>query len=178
MSTIDFTRNHFELFGQPAAFGLDPAALEGRYRELQGEVHPDRHAHLPDAERRLALQWATQVNSAYQTLKQPLSRARYLLELKGVDTQEESNTAMPADFLMEQMEWREAIADARATQDVDALEELSRRLQREMRAQHQVLAQLLDEEQDYAAAALLVRKLKFLDKLDEDIGNAIEAALG
>lgn len=178
MTSIDFTRNHFELLGQQQCFGLDKAALEQRYRELQAEVHPDRHAHLPEAERRLSLQWATQVNSAFQTLKQPLSRARYLLQLQGIDTQEETNTAMPADFLMEQMEWREAIEDTRATQDVNALESLSRRLQKEMHAMHDTLAQQLDAEHDYSAAALTVRKLKFLDKLDEEIGNAIEAALG
>lgn len=178
MTNIDFTRNHFELFEQHARFALDKTALEQRYRALQAEVHPDRHAHLSEAERRLSLQWATQVNSAFQTLKQPLSRARYLLHLKGVDTQEETNTAMPADFLMEQMEWRESIEEARSTQDVVALEGLSRRLQLELQALHDVLTQQIDSENDYTAAALTVRKLKFLEKLDEEIGNAIEAALG
>lgn len=177
MTTIDFTRNHFELFGLTAAFTLDRSALEQRYRELQAEVHPDRHAHLPEAERRLSLQWATQVNAAFQTLKHPLTRARYLLQLNGVDTHEETNTSMPADFLMEQMEWRDAIADASSTRDASALEDLSRRLQKEMRGMHDVLGQQLDEEQDYRAAALTVRKLKFMEKLDEEIGNALEAAL-
>lgn len=178
MSSIDFSRNHFQLFGLTASFQLDRQALEQRYRALQAEVHPDRFAHLPETERRLSLQWATQVNTAFQTLKQPLARARYLLQLQGIETHEETNTAMPADFLMEQMEWREAIGDASMTRDTVALEDLSRRLQKEIRLMHETLAQQLDAEQDFAGAALSVRKLKFMEKLDEEIGNALEAALG
>ena len=176
--TIDFSRTHFQLFELNPAFALDRAQLDQRYRQLQAQVHPDRYAHLPENERRLSLQWATQVNEAYQTLKQPISRARYLLHIQGVNTEEETNTAMPADFLMEQMDWREGIADARGTGDIASLEQLSQRLQRETRALQDALAQQLDSEHDLPGAALSVRKLKFLEKLDEDISNAIEAALG
>jgi molecular chaperone HscB len=95
--TPDFTRNHFELLGLPAVFGIDPARLDQRYRELQGRVHPDRFAAASEAERRVAMQWATRANEAYRTLRDPLARARYLLSLKGYDTGEESNTAMPPD---------------------------------------------------------------------------------
>ena len=93
---IDFSKNHFELFGLPVSFQLDMTQLEQAYRQLQSQVHPDKHAHLGETEKRLALQWATQANHAYQTLRQPLARARYLLQLNGIDTQEETNTAMPA----------------------------------------------------------------------------------
>ena len=106
---MNFNQDFFALFNLPRRFALDRSALDTAYRQIQGEVHPDRFAARPDAERRLALQWATQVNEAYQTLRQPLARARYLLSLSGVDTAEDSNTAMPAEFLMLQMEWREAI---------------------------------------------------------------------
>ena len=104
--TPDFSRNHFELLGLPVAFALDPARLESGYRELQGAVHPDRFAAASDAERRIAMQWATHANEAYRTLRDPLERARYLLRLRGFDTEEETNTSMPPDFLMQQMEWR------------------------------------------------------------------------
>src|SRR5260221_10845596 len=100
--TVNLNQNHFELFGLPARFGIDAAALEARYHELQREVHPDRFAAAPEAERRVSMQLATRVNEAYQTLKSPLRRAVYILQLRGVDPKFETNTAMPAEFLMEQ----------------------------------------------------------------------------
>src|SRR4051812_19129219 len=85
-------RSHFELFGLSSAFALDSEALERAYREIQSRVHPDRFAHAGDAERRASLQWTTHVNEAYRALKDPVQRAKYLLELNGVDVQFETNT--------------------------------------------------------------------------------------
>ena len=171
----DFRQDYFTLFDLPVSFRLDELALEQRYRDLQGQVHPDRFAHLPESERRLAMQWSTQVNEAWQTLRNPLRRVRYLLSLQGVDTQEETNTAMPMDFLMQQMEWREAIAEARQASDLAALDALEGRLAHEGRTLRDSLAVLLDEERDYAAAAGVVRKLKFMEKLAEDLSSAFDA---
>lgn len=168
---------HFSLFDLPPCFAVDLPALEAAYRRVQAEVHPDRHAHKSDADRRLAMEYATRVNEAYQVLKRPLLRARYLLSLAGVDTREETNTAMPVDFLMTQMEWREAVADARAARDVEQLERLSADVRRDTDALTASLARALDVDADHEAAALLVRKLRFLEKLDEEIGDAIEALL-
>src|SRR5437660_915259 len=106
---MNLNQDHFELFGLPARFAVDAAALELRYRELQREVHPDRFAAAPELERRASMQLATRVNEAYQTLKSPLRRAVYILRLRGVDPEFETNTAMPPEFLMEQMSWRERI---------------------------------------------------------------------
>jgi molecular chaperone HscB len=153
------------------------AALESAYRQLQAQYHPDRHANAPDAERRLALQVATRLNEAFQTLKTPLARARYLLALQSVDTQEETNTAMPPTFLMQQMAWREAIADARAASDVGALETLARALHAERKALEDLLEGLLDDRQDFTQAAEVVRKLKFMTKLEQEIGEAIDRLL-
>lgn len=172
----DFSKNHFELFGLPVAFSIDSARMEQAYRDIQTQVHPDKFAHLSEQERRLSMQWATHANEAFQTLKKPLARARYLLSLHGVDTGEESNTAMPVDFLMEQMEWREAIAEAKASQDNGELERLHDRLRKETRQQHLELEKLIDAAADYAAAAGLVRKLKFMEKLGEEIDNALESS--
>ncbi|HRE13750.1 MAG TPA: Fe-S protein assembly co-chaperone HscB, partial [Usitatibacteraceae bacterium] len=122
--TADFTRNHFDLLGLPVAYAIDAQALERAFRDLQSRVHPDRFAAAGEAERRVAMQWAARANEAYRTLRHPLGRARYLLGLKGFDTGEDSNTAMPPDFLMQQMEWREAVADARGSRDREALEAL------------------------------------------------------
>ena len=120
-------QNHFDLFQLPARFALDMGALDAAYRDVQGRVHPDRFVNATDAEKRVAMQWATRANEAYQTLKNPQKRAQYLCELNGVDLQTESNTAMPMDFLMQQMEWREALGEARADKDIDALEALDER---------------------------------------------------
>ena len=109
-------QNHFDLFHLPARFTLDMGALDAAYRDVQGQVHPDRFVNATDAEKRVAMQWATRANEAYQTLKNPQKRARYLCELNGVDLQTESNTAMPMAFLMQQMEWREELGEARAAQ--------------------------------------------------------------
>lgn len=167
-------KTYFELFGLPALFAIDIARLDQAYRQLQGEVHPDRFAAASDSERTQSLQWATHANEAYQTLKNPLTRARYLLQLHGVDTQEESNTAMPADFLLRQMEWREAIEDAVAAADVEALEALNRGLRHEARDLQEALSVALDGLGDFAAASDIVRKLRFLDKVQSEIDQAIE----
>ncbi len=171
-----FQQDFFQLLSLPARFQMDSALLDQHYRALQAQVHPDKYAHLSDAEKRLSMQWATRVNEAYQTLRSPLSRGRYLLMLRGVDTQEETNTAMPVDFLMEQMEWREAVEEAARQSDVDALDALERRLQSDTRSLQQQLALQLDDENHYnlAAAAGTVRKLRFLEKLAEEIASAFD----
>ena len=170
--TPDFSRNHFELLGLPTAFGLDASRLEQRYRELQSRVHPDRFASASEAERRVAMQWATRANEAYRTLRDPVNRARYLLSLKGFDTGEESNTAMPPDFLMQQMEWREAVAEARAERDAEALAELRAGIGEARGEMLEFLARALDAA-NYDAGCSLVRKLRFLEKLDEEIDDAL-----
>jgi molecular chaperone HscB len=171
-SGFDFQQNHFQLFGLPQSFAIDATQLDQHYRALQAQVHPDKSAHLSEAEQRLAMQHSTQVNEAYQTLRNPLKRARYLLSLHGVDTQEDTNTAMPVDFLMEQLEWREAVAEA---DDVSVLEELEARLHRETRALEDELAGKIDTEKNYADAAGLVRKLRFMEKLAEEMHSAYDA---
>ncbi len=169
---FNFQQDHFQLFGLPQSYAIDATQLDQHYRALQAQVHPDKSAHLSESEQRLAMQHSTQVNEAYQTLRKPLSRARYLLSLHGVDTQEETNTAMPVDFLMEQLEWREAVSEA---DDVSVLDELEARLHRETRALENELAGKLDDEKNYADAAGLVRKLRFMEKLAEEIHSAYDA---
>jgi molecular chaperone HscB len=166
-------QNHFDLFQLPPAFALDMRALERAYHEVQGRVHPDKFAHAGDAEKRVAMQWATRANEAYRTLKDPLKRARYLCELNGVDLQIESNTAMPRDFLMQQMEWREALEEAKAEKDIPALERLSAELDDVRSAELAVIGKLLDQ-QEFQAAALAIRKLMFLDKFADEVGLAFE----
>lgn len=164
-------QNHYDLFQLPQRFAIDLKALEQAFHRVQSQAHPDKFAHASDAEKRVAMQWATRANEAYQTLKHPLKRARYLCELHGVDLQTESNTAMAPAFLMQQMEWRETLDDAKAAKDIDALEQLNAELLAEKKAEIGRIEALLDAG-DYAAAGKLVRQLMFLDKFGAEIGDA------
>jgi molecular chaperone HscB len=170
-----FSRDHFALFDLPRRQSLDEIELENKYRDIQAQVHPDKHAHLADAEKRLAMQWATKVNEGYITLKSPMKRAEYLLKLLGHDPQIERNTAMPTDFLMRQMELREAVAECRVGGDVDALDQMHRQMKKEMLGQHQALVTTLDEKKDYARGAEIVRQLMFQEKLLHEIDEALQA---
>ncbi|HEX5538542.1 MAG TPA: Fe-S protein assembly co-chaperone HscB [Methylophilaceae bacterium] len=175
----DLHQNHFELLNLPTQYAINLGALDQNYRRLQSEVHPDRFASAPAAERMRSMQLATQANEAYRTLKNPTARARYLLHINGIDTLEESNTAMPAEFLMLQMEWRESIEEACAEGDIAALEKLLKKTQQEARDLQAHLHQTLDIAQDgapghhFAQASEAVRKLSFIDKLSSEIAQAI-----
>jgi len=167
-------QNHFELFQLPQQFAVDTAALDAAYRDVQARVHPDKFVSATDAEKRVAMQWATRANEAYQTLKNPQKRAQYMCELNGVDLQVESNTAMPMAFLMQQMEWREELAEARAGKDADALDDLDQQLRRERKARLADIEQQLNGA-DFHAAAQGVRALMFLEKFGEEVRFAFDA---
>lgn len=166
-------QDFFSLFGLPRQQGVDVGQLELLYRDIQSQVHPDKHAHLADSDKRLAMQWATHVNEAYQTLKDPLQRARYLLQLGGHDTRLETNTAMPMEFLVEQMELREAVAEAKEAGDADPLDVLHRRLKKDIRAEYAALQQALDANA-FERAGELVRQLMFQEKLIHEVDDALE----
>jgi molecular chaperone HscB len=169
--------NYFTLFQLPLGFAINKNNLDAAYLALQSQYHPDRATHLDETTKHRHLIAATHINTAYQTLKNPINRARYLLSLENIDTEEETNTAMPMDFLMSQMQWREDIAEAKSAQQIDALELIHKALRQEMQALDNILAIQIDDTHDYSAAALTVRKYRFYDKLDEEIGNAIESIL-
>jgi len=161
----------FELFGVPVQFAQDRAQLDARWKDLQREAHPDKFASQGTAAQRVAMQWSVRINEAYQRLKDPMRRAAYLCELGGAPIQAESNTAMPAAFLMQQMEWREAMDDAT---DVAALEALYDDVQQAHTAALQQCAQLIDTAHDLSAAAQQVRGLMFIEKFLRDIEARID----
>ena len=173
-STSSRLQSHFELFGLSPAFALDAEALERSYRDIQSRVHPDRFAHAGDAERRASLQWTTRVNEAYRTLKSPVQRAKHLLELHGVDVAFETNTQMPTDFLMQQLELREALESATGRKDAAALGALRSSLSLSRKTLEKEIGAAIDVGKDYPGAAELVRKLMFLEKLDAEIDAAYE----
>jgi molecular chaperone HscB len=169
---MNLASTDFELFGIAPKFELDRAALDSRWRALQTEVHPDRFAVEGAAAQRVAMQWAVRVNEAYQRLKDPLKRAAYLCELNGAPIEAENNTAMPTAFLVQQMEWREALDDATELPRVESLAE-------DVAAhREQALANLraaLDERRDFISAAQQVRALMFVERFAIDVDERLEA---
>lgn len=161
----------FTLFGLTQQFAQDRAAVDARWKDLQREAHPDKFAAQGAAAQRVAMQWSVRINEAYQRLKDPLKRAAYLCELAGNAVNAHSNTAMPSAFLMQQMEWREALDDATSSAAVEAL------LDEVQAAQKQLLQQcetLLDQQHDYPAAVATVRALMFVDKFSQDLHQRLD----
>lgn len=169
--TLQLQYDDFELFGLPARFAQDRAAIDTRWKELQREAHPDRFAAQGAAAQRVALQWSVRINEAYQRLKDPLKRAAYLCELRGAPIDAENNTAMPADFLVQQMEWREALDEATTDAELDALDD---ELATARKARLASIEDLLDVQGDAPAAARQVRALMFLERFGEDIAARAE----
>lgn len=168
----DFGKNYFELFGLPATYDVDSADLASRYRELQKRFHPDRFASATESERRLAMQMTSQINAAHQTLRDPVQRGRYLLGLQGVMTDEETDTRMDPAFLVEQMELREALDEAREAADRDGrLQTLARRATAMLEERSGLLREALSEQADAGRrrARNLVREMQFLQKLEREI---------
>lgn len=167
----DLSKNYFELFDLPARFDLDPADLAVRYRQLQRLFHPDRFASASAPERRLSVQMTAQINAAFQTLKDPVARARYLLGLSGLDTGEDTDTHMQPAFLMEQMELREALAEAGQAGDAQEIEALRQRVQQQLEAKTALLSASFAANSDTARrdARNLTREMQFLQKLTQEI---------
>jgi molecular chaperone HscB len=162
----------FSLFGLPPRFALERTQIDERWRALQCEVHPDRFAAQGTAAQRVAMQWAVRVNEAYRRLKDPLARGSYLCEMRGAPIGAENNTAMPADFLMQQMAWREALDDADGEASVQAIDD---QVQAEQQALMARLQDQLDVQGDAVAAAQTVRALMFVARFREDIDRRLEA---
>ena len=169
------TRNHFELFDLAPSYSIDTEQLESSYKELQSLVPPDRYAQAADADRRASMQWTTRVNQAYGTLKDPVQRARYLLELHGVDVGFETNTQMPTDFLLQQLETREQLEEALQKKDSGFLDSLRGSLATKRKLLETEIGESIDARKDYARATALVRKLMFLQKIDDEIDAAYAA---
>ena len=164
--SLNLQSNDFELFGVPETFAQDVAAIDTRWKDLQREAHPDRFAAQGPAAQRIAMQWSVRINEAYKRLKDPLARAAYLCELRGAPIEAESNTAMPPEFLVGQMEWREALEDARTAEDVDRLDSELHRARADVLGR---IAELLDARSDARAAAQQVRALMFIARFAGDV---------
>lgn len=163
----------FELFGVPVRFAQERAVLDLRWKDLQREVHPDRFSRHGAAAQRVAMQWSVRINEAYQRLKDPLKRAAYLCELNGVPVNAESNTAMPADFLAQQMAWRESLDEADSRTDLD---QINTEVVAARRDALKKCEQSLDVEHNYAQAVQQVRCLMFIERFVRDIEDRLDAS--
>lgn len=170
---LNLQANDFELFDLEPRFAQDRAQIDARWKALQREAHPDRFAAQGDAAQRLALQWSVRINEAYQRLKDPLRRAAYLCALRGVSVAAEDNTAMPVEFLQQQLEWREALEEAPDGAGLEALAAEVESLQRGLFARCE---QLLDRDGDAAAAAAEVRALMFVERFAHEVAQRLEHA--
>jgi molecular chaperone HscB len=160
----------FELFAVPVQFAQDRAELDARWKELQRQAHPDKFAHEAAAAQRIAMQWSVRINEAYERLKSPIKRAAYLCELNGVKIDAERNTAMPAEFLMQQMELREALEEAATEENLDQISREALQIQRDMLSK---VEQKLNAK-NYVAAAQTVRVLMFIEKFQHDLEKRYE----
>jgi molecular chaperone HscB len=168
------SENYFAIFGLSPIFNIDLQALETSFRKIQSEVHPDRFVSGTTTEKLHSMQIATLANAAYSTLKNPALRATYLLDLQDIQATSETNTTMPADFLMQTMDWREAIEDAKQAKDIHALEALLKEMQVESKSMQAELTDLFDNKNALHEAQEVTRKLIFIDKVSADINKAIE----
>ena len=167
---LNIQADDFTLFSLAPRFRQERSAIDAAWKQLQAQAHPDKFASQGASAQRLAMQWSVRINEAYQRLKNPIQRAAYLCALQGQAINAHSNTAMPGDFLMQQMEWREALEDARGPQALEALLDEAAHWQKTALAR---CATLLDEAHDYAAAAQTVRQLLFVEKFIADVESAL-----
>ena len=158
---MNLQANDFELFGLEPKFSQDRAAIDARWKELQRQAHPDKFAAQGTSAQRIAMQWSVRINEAHQRLKDPLKRASYLCELNGAPVNAENNTAMPADFLMQQIEWREALDDAKTPQSLDEIALQANKYGREKLLK---LERAIDVECDFQLAVTYVRSLMFVER--------------
>ena len=168
---MNLQSNDFELFQIPMQFAQDRAVLDTRWKELQREAHPDKFAAQGVAAQRIAMQWSVRINEAYQRLKDPLRRASYLCELHGAPIHAEKNTAMPTDFLLQQMQWREALEEAKTVQD---LEEIASQANHNGREQLSKIEQTIDTNKDFSAAAQQIRSLMFIARFSSEVDARID----
>jgi molecular chaperone HscB len=164
---MSLTANHFEVFDLPVSFDIDTELLAQCYRDLQRAVHPDKYANAPERDRRLAMQKATQINEAFQTLKKPLTRGLYLLQLQGINTND-NNVAMDGEFLMEQMELHEELAGIKQQSNpLDALSAFLNRIEQHQQNLTDTLSRQFAQK-DYQSAHDNVKKCQFFIRLHEE----------
>lgn len=166
------TINYFKLFHLAEQFTLDEKQLTQTYRQLAAQFHPDKTASASSFEQKQSVMMTSIVNQAYQVLQNPIDRAAYLLQLQNIDADAPEHTSFAPEFLMQQMQWREELMDAKMEKDESKLQQLQAEIIREQAQLHEALKQAF-EKQDYEYAANLVRQGRFLNKMQREIDVAM-----
>ena len=172
--------NYFQLLALPEQYDVDLDALAENYRSLQKAFHPDKFATASEREKLQAVQQTAQVNDGYQTLKDPVKRAEYILSLRGLDLKHEQTTMQDTAFLMEQMELRESLEEIPEADDVEqAIEEFDELISAQTKNYQLLLAEQITEQSDEAnhSSANLIRKLKFMLKLHHELEQLEDSIL-
>ena len=167
---MDLNQNYFSLFKLPQQFAIDEQQLSTRFRQLQREVHPDRYAGKDKHQQMLAMRFSSYINTAYQTLKSPLSRAEYLLELAQMPVNKETMTIADSDFLFKQMEWRDTLSEATDEQCQQTLKELLQTVTDYRATLASAFIQHYDG-QDFDTAKETLAKWHFVEKMMNEIGR-------
>ena len=163
--------NFFTLLQLPEAFVIDLETLHQNYQSIQKNIHPDRFATFDDEAKLESIKKTAQVNDAYQTLKSPIRRAEYLLQLKGINIHDEKYTAVPQDFLMQQMEWREELETHKLNKV--ALEKLVQDIQKNKNDMMNQLPSFFDDKNHLNDAIRVTRELNFIEKIEQHINDAL-----
>ena len=160
-------QNYFELFNLPEKFQLDLEMLQENYRAIQKKIHPDRFATSSENEKVQSMIKSTQINDAYQTLKSPIKRAKYILSLhKSVE-----KITLPSDFLMQQMEWEEHLEAIEKNNS--ELVQFKLTINKKYEEYSLLLSSQIDDDQNWSDAAISIDKLYFIEKLLQKINNAL-----
>ena len=168
---MNLQSNDFELFGLKQKFSQDRAVIDARWKELQREAHPDKFAAQGASAQRVAMQWSVRINEAYQRLKDPLKRASYLCELNGVPVNADNNTAMPAEFLMQQIEWREALDEAKTAKN---MHKIALQANEYGRKQLLKIEHAVDLQTDFKLAVKHVRALMFVERFASEVDARLD----
>ena len=161
-------QNYFELFDLKTSFFVDDEALKKSYQAQVMRFHPDNFATKSQAEQLQALQNTSLVNSAYTTLKTPLNRASYLLNLENINPFDEKDTNMDADFLISQIELREQLENIKEQKDNLALDNFIERVQDFIGNNVASISEAFTQSLDLQEIKTLVRELKFYDQLNKE----------
>ncbi len=171
MQALDFRQNYFDLFGLKTSFDVDSAALHSQMQQLQARFHPDRYVSSSEQDKRLSVQQTSWVNEAYQTLKNPVKRARYMLEISGLELDDENQTTSDATFLMEQIELREQLDACRANEDpLSRCDQIEAALNSRAQKLFDEFVQLF-ESGKLDAARLISRKMQFIQRIQEQLAE-------
>ncbi len=165
------TQNFFTLLNLPEAFVVDLKKLDQHYQAIQKEIHPDRFASLNDEKKMESVKKTAQINDAYQTLKSSIRRAEYLLHLYGFDINDEKYTAVPQDFLLQQMEWREELETH--TKNKEVLEKLASVVAIKKKQKIDLLPTYFDKKNNLPEAIKITRELNFIEKIEQHISDAL-----